>query len=77
MDDLFSDNRDWDPVYLAGIFDVEFEDLLDMWNSDGLSDSDLSVAMEAFEQEKYCPVVEDILMDDSTLCSAVKAIERE
>ena len=35
--------------------------------------------MDDFEKKKdiYVPIIEDISMDDDTLCSAVKAIEQE
>ena len=67
-------NHDWDPSYLSTIFDSELEDLNDIF-SDSISDMDL---VEHVEQiECYCPVVEDILLDDVTLCQAVEQIEQE
>ena len=68
-------NRDWDPSYLSQIFDVEFYDFTDMWASSNVSDSDLITEIEKVEH--YCPIVEDISLDDSELCSAVEKIEEE
>ena len=67
-------NRDWDPEYLACIFEVEFNDYSEMWCSD-IDDSELICAIERVE--KYSPIVEDISMDDIELCSAVEKIEEE
>ena len=55
-------NRDWDPLYLRGIFDTEFNEL---WCSD-INDMDLLSHVE--QVERYCPIVEDISLDDETLC---------
>ena len=80
MDELYLDNCDWDPVYLASIFDIEFDDLSDMWNCENsLSDTHLSSVMDTFESENevYCLIVEDISMDDITLCQVVDKIEKE
>ena len=73
-DSHFWFNRDWDPEYLALIFDVEFDDCTDMWSSD-VCDFDLISAVE--KAEKYCPIVENISMDDYELCSAAEKIEQE
>ena len=70
---MFS-NRDWDPLYLASIFDTEFFDFSDMWSSD-VSDYDL--VTEGNKVDTYSPLVEDISMDDVELCSAVEKIEEE
>ena len=67
-------NRDWDPCYLKDIFYVSFDDCSDLW-SDSFTDMDLLEHVECVEQ--YCPVVEDISLDDSTLCEAVEQIENE
>ena len=67
-------NRDWDPSYLHSIFSSEFDDLLDLWDS-SINDMELVKHVECVE--KYCPIVEDISMDDDTLCKAVEGIEKE
>ena len=67
-------NHDWDPLYLRGIFDTEFNDFSDLWCSD-INDMDLLSHVE--QVEHYCPIVEDISLDDETLCKAVEGIERE
>ena len=47
-----------------------------MWKSSEIvSDEELVGAFSNMELEKYCPEVEDISMDDDTLCSAVECIE--
>ena len=65
-------NRDWDPSYLSTIFDMDFHDFNDLWISN-TQDSELVKVAE--HVEKYCPIVEDISMDDTELCNAVEAIE--
>ena len=67
-------NCDWDPSYLSCIFDVDFDDCSDLWISD-VSDSDLLGIVTIMES--YCPIVEDISMDDNELCQAVEKIEEE
>ena len=61
-------NRDWDPDYLLDVFSSEYGEL---WSSD----RDLVTDVEKLE--KYCPIVEDISMDDQELCEAVEQIEFE
>ena len=56
------------------IFTQDFEEYPNMWESN-VSDTQLVNHVEKLE--KYSPVVEDISMDDETLCSAVKQIEYE
>ena len=73
-DRMLVSNRDWDPSYLNEIFQEDFYDYCDMWSSD-LSDSAIVSHLE--NVEKYCPITEDITMDDDTLCSAVEQIEEE
>ena len=70
---LFCD-RDWDREYLMDIFTQDFEEYPNTWESN-VSDTQLVNHVEKLE--KYFPVVEDISMDDETLCSAVKQIEYE
>lgn len=67
-------NRDWDPNYLLDIFREDFNDYSTLWKSDL---SDLALVKEVEKMEKYSPIVEDISMDDTTLCYAVEQIEEE
>ena len=70
----FISNLDWDPFYLARIFDVDFYDMSELWNDpSAVSDSEIVHAMDT----KYCPIVEDISVDDECLYDAVQAIENE
>ena len=73
-DSDFISNTDWDPSYLRAIFDEDFVEFDELWNSD-IMDSEL--VLEANKLEKYCPITEDISLDDDTLCSAVESIEKE
>ena len=68
-------NRDWDPVYLSEIFDTDFNDFSDMWASSSVTDSEIIAEYE--KVESYCPITEDISMDDNILCTAVEKIEEE
>ena len=79
LDIDFSSNLDWDPCYLALIFNVDFYDMSELWNSSsGLNDSELIEAMENFERNgKYVPLVEDISFDDDFLRNAVESIEHQ
>ena len=74
MDSALLRNRDWDPSYLSTIFDVDFNDNLDLWQSE-MDDSELVSVVSHLE--KYCPIVEDISIDDNELCSVVESIENE
>ena len=48
LDDIWL-NLDWDPVYLASIFDVDFDDMSDLWRSESfIEDQELLTAMENF-----------------------------
>ena len=68
-------NLDWDPCYLASIFDMDFNDMSVLWNCEGVSDS---VIMNLPETSGiYCPLVEDISLDDNDLHDAVEKIESE
>ena len=67
-------NRDWDPSYLSSIFDKDFYDFNDLWLSN-INDMELLEAGK--DVERYCPIVEDISMDDQELCEAVEQIEYE
>ena len=73
-DDLLMRNIDLDPSYLSSIFDIEFSDCSELWVNE-MDDSQLLQVVE--QTEKYCPVVEDISLDDNVLYSAVEQIETE
>ena len=75
-DNMLKMNRDWDPSYLKQLFDEDFYDQGDLWKSN-VCDDDLVNESFRVEREKYCPIIEDISMDDTTLCSAVEKIEEE
>ena len=79
MEDVdFWSDLDWDPVYLASIFDREFDDMSELWNASGsVSDSDLLQGITSMENNKYSAIVEDISLDDDVLYSAVEHIEHE
>ena len=73
-DDYFIDNHDWDPSYLMDIFTQDFESFDSLWCS---TISDIELVHNVEQVEKYCPITEDISMDDNVLCSAVEKIEEE
>ena len=70
-DEYISNNRDWDPSYLCN---QDFYEFSDMWCS---NITDMEIVKETEKVETYCPITEDISMDDTVLCSAVKKIEKE
>ena len=76
--DVFDDgmwlNRDWDPCYLAELFHEDFNDMSDLWIS---NITDTEMVNESNNAERYCPIIEDISLDDSELCTAVEKIEQE
>ena len=75
-DEIFSVNHDWDPVYLSEIVTGDFFEFDKLWDSKcNVSDVDLLKHVE--NMEHYCPIVEDISMDDEILCSAVEKIKQE
>ena len=71
-DSFLACNRDWDPMYLSTIFDMDFYDFNELWGN-SVNDSELVDAVR--NVETYRPIVEDISMDDSELCVAVESIE--
>ena len=79
LDEDFHSNLDWDPCYLSIIFDVELDDMSDLWDFDqSLKDSELVEVMDGYEKsDKYVPLVEDISLDDEFLRDAVETIEHE
>ena len=78
MEGFFSEdlwvNRDWDPCYLNELFREDFNDYSHMWYSN-VSDGEL--VQEVNKIERYCPITEDISMDDTELCTAVEKIKEE
>ena len=71
-------NFDWDPAYLSEIFAEDFDDYSEMWNEESVGDDELVKCVEKMDlKQRYCPIVEDISMDDSMLCAAVEQIENE
>ena len=73
-DECFVENRDWDPSYLALLFSEEFNDFGDLWKSNV---TDMELVSEVNKLEAYCPIVEDISLEDEVLCTAVERIEEE
>ena len=73
-DGIFVRNRDWDPSYLRDIFQEDFYEFSDLWKS---SVKDVELVEEVNKVERYCPVTEDISLDDDTLCQAVENVEEE
>ena len=73
-DHMLITNRDWDPSYLKDIFAEDFNDYSELWESDIM---DSEIVTEVNRLEHYCPIVEDISLDDVTLSEAVEKIENE
>ena len=69
-------NMDWDPSYLRLLFKDDFNDNSNLWHSN-VCDDELVKECVRVEHEPYCPITEDISLDDSTLCRAVEQIEEE
>ena len=67
-------NLDWDPCYLSSIFDEDFYDMSSLWDKQ-VTDSEM---MEInLDRQVYCPIVEDISLEDEVLRDAVERIESE
>ena len=73
-DIVFVHNLDWDPSYLQMIIDRDFFDFSELWSSD-MEDRELVDYVNKLET--YCPIVEDISMEDEELCQVVESIEHE
>ena len=54
------------------LFSDEFEDYSDMWKS---NITDMELVNEVNKMEFYCPIVEDISIEDNVLCTTVEKIE--
>ena len=62
-DQYLIENPDWNPEYLRTLFSHDFYDMNDHWNGTNfISDTDMCQV-----NEKYCPIVQDISMDDDDL----------
>ena len=73
LDDIWL-NLDWDPVYLASIFDVDFDDMSDLWRSESfIEDQELLTAMENFHGcDVNSTFMEENSLNDELLCDAVE-----
>ena len=71
-DEFLLVNRDWDPNYLKELMDTEFHDFTEMWHSNV---EDFELVNETEKVERYCPVTEDISIDDETLSKALDDVE--
>ena len=72
-DRIFATNHDWDPQYLRELVMVDFFDFKEHLET-SLSDLEL---LKAEATDRYCPLMEDISLDDQTLYKAVEQIEQE
>ena len=76
-DRIFFTNNDWDPQYLREIVSQDFYDFTEHWQS-SLANMELVEAVEkVVTSGRYCPLVENISLDDDTLYDAVAQIESE
>ena len=73
-DAMYVRNRNWDPCYLRDLFQEEFYKFGDLWKSNVM---DIELLEESDRVERYCPIKEDISLDDDTLCKAVENVEDE
>ena len=78
LDDI-NVNLDWDPCYLAGIFDVDFNDMSELWASETfIPDCHILLAMENFESKNMKGVsFGDSSLDDNFLRDVVEKIEEK
>ena len=75
-DEVFICNRDWDPVYLSGIFDEEFFDFSDMWRS-SVSDGELVSASQKVKKQISLSSMDDESSDDIYLRNVVEQLEEK
>ena len=73
-DRLLMSDRIWDPGYLYEICQQDFYQFEELW---GMNPNDMELVKEVEKVESYCPIVEDISLDDEVLCSAVTDIEEK
>ena len=72
-DESLLDNRDWDPEYLQKLFSQDFNNMSHLWyGGNYVTDKEISKVAD-----RYCPIVEDISMDDEELRYQVEKIEIE
>ena len=75
LDYYLCHSNDWNPNYLSQILSEDFYDFSELWNSSTIKDMEL--VQEVEKLERYCPIVEDISIDDEVLCLTVQKIEDE
>ena len=75
-DHVFVTNLDWDPQYLMECVTQDFYDFTEHWQN-CLSDKELIDGKRLGPGSWYCPLVEDISLNDDTLYEAVEQIEHE
>ena len=75
-DRVFVTNLDWDPQYLMECVMQDFYDFTKHWQN-CLSDKELIDGERPGPGSRYCPLVEDMSLDDDTLYEAVEQIEQE
>ena len=73
-DSCFLLNKDWDPSYLGLLFNKDFFDFKELWQSNV---NDAELVHESNKVERYSPITEDISLDDEVLCNAVEEIEHK
>ena len=73
-DSYLISNPDWDPCYLRNNFE-ESQNMVKLLNESMDDDTLLNEVSKIENRESYCPVTEDISLDDEVLVCAVKAIE--
>ena len=62
-DSYLWNNRDWDLSYLSQIVTQDFFEFNELW-SNSTTLNDVQLVEEVHKVEKYCPIVEDISLDD-------------
>ena len=60
-DQFLMSNRDWDPAYLQTMFCEDFNSCSELWQSNV---SDVALINKVEETERYCPITEDISIED-------------
>ena len=68
-DRMFVMNRDWDPIYLRELITQDFCDFWDLWHT---TFCNMELMKAAERVDRHAPVMEDICLDATTLCQAVK-----
>ena len=73
-DSFMLNNCDWDPAYLSELVQADFYDFKELW---GTNVMDTDLVREVERVERYSPTVEDISLDDETLCKALDDIDSQ